>query len=233
MTRALTVDLAWGVAGAYALAADVDVVVIVDVLSFTTAVSVATACGAMVRPVDIDEPVTDLAPGDLLAGPRDGPGPTLSPVSLRELRPGQRLLLPSLNGAAISRALGDAVGVAAAFRNAGAVVDWLQTRGGSVGIVAAGEREDDGWRPSYEDAVGAGAIAARLSDRSARCSPQASAAAVAFRAAESSLAQHLRDCRSGNELVSAGFAADVDAAAELDADHVVPVLRDHVFVAES
>jgi 2-phosphosulfolactate phosphatase len=231
MSQPLTIDLAWGIAGAHALSTEVDVVVIVDVLSFTTAVSVATSRGAAVRPVDIDEAVTQMAPGDLLAGPRDGPGPTLSPVSLQELSPGQRLILPSPNGAAISSALGDVVTVAAALRNAGAVVDWLHAQGGSIGIVAAGERDDyDSWRPSYEDAIGAGAVAARLSGR---CSPQASAAAIAFRAAQSSLTEQLRGCRAGTELIAAGFAADVDAAAELDADNVVPVLRDRLFVAES
>ena len=231
MTTPLVVELVWGADGARSLAPDVDTLVVVDVLSFTTAVSVATSCGATVRPVAPDHAVTDVRAGDVLAGPRDGPGPTLSPASLRELRAGQRLILPSPNGAAIAAALGDAVAVSAALRNANAVVEWLQQRGGRVGIVAAGERDDDGsWRPSYEDAVGAGAIAARLVGR---CSPQASAAAFAYRDAAADLAQRLHACRSGVELVEAGFAADVAMAAELDADDVVPVWRDAVFRAET
>ena len=43
----------------------------------------------------------------------------------------------------------------------------------------------------------------------------------------------LLDSRSGVELVERGFTGDVEmAAAELDADNVVPVLRDGVFVAD-
>ena len=226
----MSVELAWGVAGLHALASDCDVLVLVDILSFTTAVSVAVSCGASVRPIGSDERLPDIAPGDVLAGPREGPGPTLSPVSLRELRPGQRLVLASPNGAAIAGSIDGVPAVAAALRNAGAVVDWLREHGGRVGIVAAGEHDIDAWRPSYEDALGAGAIVARLE---ARCSPQAQAAAVAFRAAEARLAACLRDSRSGAELVQSGFADDVTMAAELDADTVVPVWRDQVFAAES
>src|SRR5436190_4968418 len=218
-------------AGVHSLSPDCDVLVVVDILSFTTAVSVAVSCGAAVRPVGAGERLHDLAAGDVVAGPRDGPAPTQSPMSLRELRPGQRLVLSSPNGAAIAAALGGVTAVTAALRNAGSVVEWLRTRGGRVGIVAAGEHDDDAfWRPSYEDALGAGAIAARLG---APCSPQAEAAAVAFRAAEPRLVDCLRDCRSGAELVQSGFGDDVTMAAELDADSVVPVWRDRVFAAES
>jgi 2-phosphosulfolactate phosphatase len=232
MTAARTVDLAWGVAGVRALAPDCDVLVVVDVLSFTTAVSVAVACGASVRPLAPGERLPGVAPGDVLAGPRDGPGPTLSPMSLRDLRPGQRLLLPSPNGGAVAAALGEVIAVSAALRNTRAVVEWLRDFGGNrIGIVAAGEQGEDGrWRPAYEDALGAGAVAARLG---ARCSPQAEAAAVAFRSAESALAGELRACRSGDELVRAGFDADVAMAAELDVDAVVPQWRDRVFAAAS
>jgi 2-phosphosulfolactate phosphatase len=228
--RPLTVELAWGAAGARALSVECDVVVLVDVLSFTTAVSVALSCGASVRPVDPDAQLPTLSPGDVLAGPRDGPGPTLSPATLPELRPGQRLLLPSRNGAAIGSSFGKTAAVAASLRNAGAVAEWLSAHGGRIGVVAAGERDDEGgWRPSYEDAVGAGAVVAHLDG--ARQSPQVAAAVSAYDAARSALAERLRACRSGVELAQQGFEHDVDIAAELDADRVVPVWRDGSFVA--
>ena len=41
--QALSVELAWGVAGVHTLRQDCDVLVLVDILSFTTAVSVAVS----------------------------------------------------------------------------------------------------------------------------------------------------------------------------------------------
>jgi 2-phosphosulfolactate phosphatase len=225
----VTLELAWGTAGARTLALECDVIVVVDVLSFTTAVTVATSYGAGVRPVTWDEQLPALAPGDVLAGPRDGPGPTLSPSSLRQLQPGQRLLLPSPNGAEIAVSLNGMPTVAASLRNAGAVAEWLREHGGHIGIVAAGERDAvGGWRPSYEDVLGAGAIAARFDGGS---SPQVAATAAAFRETERELADRLLRCRSGCELAERGFAADVEDAAQLDADRVVPTLRDGTFLA--
>jgi 2-phosphosulfolactate phosphatase len=202
---------------------------VIDVLSFTTCVSVATALGAVVRPADPDAALPALAPGDLLAGPRDGPPPTLSPASLRGLGQGQRLILPSPNGAAIATALDGTTTVAAALRNASAVAEWLGECGGRIGVVAAGEHDPDGrWRPSYEDAVGAGALVVRLAGRR---TPQTEAAALAFRDATPHLVQRLLGSRSGTELADAGFGDDVAIAAELDADPSVPLLRDGAFTA--
>ena len=180
-----SVELAWGIDGARSLAADCDVVVVVDVLSFTTCVSVATSCGAEVRPASYDEAVR-VAPGELLAGPREGGGVSLSPGSLLSLQPGQRLILPSPNGAAISARLNGTPAVAAALRNARAAARWLGEHGGRIGVVAAGEYDvDGGWRPSYEDLVGAGAVMARIDGT---LTPQAEAAVVAFRSAGDGLA---------------------------------------------
>src|SRR2546423_1373102 len=58
----MRIDLAWGAAGARSLAAACDVVVVVDVLSFTTCISVATAHGATVLPADPDQPLPALSP---------------------------------------------------------------------------------------------------------------------------------------------------------------------------
>jgi 2-phosphosulfolactate phosphatase len=222
-----SVELAWGIDGARSLAADCDVVVVVDVLSFTTCVSVATSCGAEVRPSAYDEAVR-ISPGELLAGPRDGGGVSLSPISLLSLQPGQRLILPSPNGAAIAARLNGAPAIAAAVRNAGAAAEWLSEHGGRIGVVAAGEYDVGGWRPSYEDLVGAGAVIARINSTR---TPQAEAAVVAFRTAGENMSAHLLDSRSGRELVDIGFSDDVVMSAALDADDVVPLLRDGVFVA--
>ena len=104
------------------------------------------------------------------------------------------------------------------------MLDWLLARGGTVAVVAAGERwPDDSLRPCAEDLWGAGAVLALLDD--ADLSPEARLAADAFRSVEATLTKALLDCASGHELAAAGFGEDVDVAAELDVSDVVPVLR--------
>jgi 2-phosphosulfolactate phosphatase len=108
------------------------------------------------------------------------------------------------------------------------VAAWLRAQPGPVAVVAAGERwPDDTLRPAVEDLWGAGAVLALLDE--GELSPEARLAADAFRAVEPSLPTALRGCASGRELAAAGFAEDVDVAAELDVSSVVPVLSDGAF----
>lgn len=235
----MRVELEWGPVGAAVLARRCEAVVVVDVLSFSTCVSVAVGRGARVWPhrwADASAAERALSLGAVAAVPRGEPGLSLSPVTLLGLEPGARLLLPSPNGAAVTlAALGAgtaaapgpaaAPGAAAApgpavyagcLRNAAAVAVAL-AGAGSVGLVPAGERWPDGsLRPAYEDLVGAGAVAARLGGS---LSPEAEAAVLAY--------EHLRplaQCPSGAELVGKGFAADVELAEQQDSDAVAPRL---------
>ncbi len=81
-----------------------------------------------------------------------------------------------------------------------------------------------------EDLWGAGAVLAALVDLGVEdLSPEARTAVDAYRSVRQELVQSLRSCASGRELVSAGFAEDVDVAAELDVSDVVPVLVDGLF----
>src|SRR5438552_8342982 len=96
----------WGPAGAAVLAPACDVVVVVDVLSFTTAVDVAVGRGALVYPFRWqDRTVPEFAAqvGAVVAVPRRAVSTeqpySLSPRSLRALQPGDRLVLSSPNGA--------------------------------------------------------------------------------------------------------------------------------------
>jgi 2-phosphosulfolactate phosphatase len=227
------VELAWGPGGARALATECPALVVVDVLSFTTCVSIATARGASVRPVGADDDVA-LADGEVLAGEhgRDESALSLSPLSMLDVEAGSRVVLPSPNGAAIAAALTGFTGlvVAACLRNVAAVGGCIRAAGPDrVGIIAAGERWADGsLRPSYEDLVGAGAIAHVLGGAP---SPQASAAAASYLMALDDMTARLMACRSGVELVERGFTRDVELAAELDADNVAPVLCNGVFAA--
>jgi len=223
------VELEWGPVGAKVLAERCDVLVVVDVLSFTTSLTLAVARGATVWPHPWTDGAEELARqiGAVLArGRSTGAGPTLSPASLLDLEVGTRLVLPSPNGSAISHAAihSNVPIVAGCLRNASAVAALLKGDYDRVGLVPAGERWSDGsLRPCYEDWVGAGAVAAGLRGLA---SPEAEAAALAYAAL-----RPLEECRSGRELVQRGFAADVRLASSVDVDSVVPVLRDGRYVA--
>jgi 2-phosphosulfolactate phosphatase len=230
----------WGPTGAAAVADGADVAVVVDVLSFTTTLCIAVERGMTVLPYRWkDERATSyavereatLAVGRLEARSFAGSGAvSLSPASMARATGVDRVVLPSPNGSSIAFGLADAgcVVVGACLRNRNAVARWLRANGGTVAVVAAGERwADDSLRPAAEDLWGAGAVLALLDD--ADLSPEARLAADAFRAVEPSLADSLRASASGRELTEAGFADDVDVAAELDVSHVVPVLADGQF----
>jgi 2-phosphosulfolactate phosphatase len=222
------VRLEWGREGAALMAAECSVVVVVDVLSFSTAVDVVVGRGAAVLPLRSAERARTLPPDILRAGPRRGPGPSLSPASLVALPGGTRLALPSPNGATLCAAVAatGAVLLAGCLRNASAVGAAARAVGGPMGIVPAGERwPDDTMRVAAEDALGAGAIAAALpaADRS----PEAELAAAQFAAARArGLGDVLAATASGRELRADGFAADVELAAALDVSAAVPRLRD-------
>lgn len=232
------VRLEWGPNGLRTLAPVVDTVVIVDVLSFTTSVTVAVAAGADVLPYRwADDGEADFAEANQarVAGrPRRIDVPSLSPSSLTDLDPGSRWVLPSANGSALAFAAlehGAETVIAASLRNATAVADHLARSGGTIGVVPAGERWRGGTGPmrvALEDLLGAGAVIDALPPGWSR-SVEARAAAAAFRDARDELAFTLEHCASGRELIAGGFGADVALAADLDATTAVPVLTDGAF----
>jgi 2-phosphosulfolactate phosphatase len=234
----------WGLTGAQALVADArpgDVAVVVDVLSFTTTLSVAVDRGIAVYPypwASVEAPAYAAERDAVLAlGRRAGLAEgavSLSPASLDGVSGIDRVVLPSPNGSTISFALHDAgmTVVGACLRNAVAVGRWLAGRSGGVAVVAAGERWHDGsLRPAAEDLWGAGAVLQALG--LAGASPEARLAAAAYVAVRDDLGQSLSDCASGRELIAGGFGHDVQIAAAADASDVVPVLRDEAFVDEA
>lgn len=233
------VRLEWGREGAALLGELCAVVVVVDVLSFCTAVDVAVVRGGAVLPLPWrDGRAADAAraAGAVLAGRRGAPGWTLSPSSLLGLPAGTRLALPSPNGAALCAlaARSGATVLAGCLRNAAAVARTAQhlAAGGPVGLVPAGERWElpgEPMRPALEDVLGAGAIAAVLPGA---FSPEAELAAQQFAAARSrGLRGVLAASASGRELAADGFAADVVLAAAPDASEAAPRLRDGMLVA--
>ncbi len=221
-----------------------DVVVVVDVLSFSTAVVAATEHGALVYPARSTEEgaaIAALHGAELAVNRRDTPARgrfSLSPLTLTAAKPGTRIVLPSPNGATCSR-LGSMAPwlLVGALRNAAAVADAVErirrARDLAVTVVACGERwpdamEDEGMRVALEDLLGAGAILAGIDgDRS----PEARAAVAAFAGLRADLAAVLEESGSGCELREVGFGEDVRYSAEFDASPAVPVLCDGAFRA--
>lgn len=91
-SSALQIDFDWGMVGVRRLAPLCDALVLVDTLSFTTAVSVAMSRGAFVHPCRWrDDRCVELAEsvGAHLAGPRRTARFSLSPDTLKALEPGE------------------------------------------------------------------------------------------------------------------------------------------------
>ncbi len=231
----------WGPAGAAAVPGSI--VAVVDVLSFTTAVTVAVDNNIDVLPYRWrDETAVAFADEHdaVLAVGRSEPGISLSAVTIRQAQGVRRLVLPSPNGSTISQQLSDggSTVLAVSLRNRAAAAEWAAAKVAedpalTVVAIAAGERwKDDSLRPAVEDLWGAGGFLAALADRDlGPLSPEARAAAAAYREVEKELPQLLHDCVGGRELTKYGFAADVSIAAELDSSRVVPVLTDGAFKA--
>lgn len=233
----------WGPDGLDALAAGCDVIVVVDVLRFTTAVSAAIEAGVRVHPyVWNDDRAAAYAAERraILAGDADRLA-SLSPGDLASLPRGSAVVLPSPNGSSLAFeaiARGVPFVLAGCLRNAAATARraLLLAQGGPVGVIAAGERRPDGSvRPAVEDLLGAGAVLASIDPSGSiarpRCSPEASAARAAFLDARPLLSDALHRCASGRELTRVGRGDDVDAAAALDATDLAAQLVDDAFVA--
>jgi 2-phosphosulfolactate phosphatase len=234
------VHVEWGPAGAELAAARGDIVVVVDVLSFSTTLAVAVArdftclvySGAEIERMGGPEAAgAALRARPLSKSRRVPPGQlSLSPQSLLTAEPGQRVLFTSLNGAAVaSAAAGAPALLVGGLRNAGAsaaVIAGLLTEGVAerVTVVACGEQWSsvepavEGIRPSLEDWSGAGLICARLARAGHTLSAEAAASAAGWNGPGA-----LASCVSARELLAAGFDADVALALEVDVSDTVPV----------
>jgi 2-phosphosulfolactate phosphatase len=240
--RPHSVRFEWGSYGGRTVSDGADLVLVIDVLSFTTTLSVAIDGGSKVFPVRWrDSSAAGFAQRQnavLAVGRADEAEGrvSLSPASLRRTAIPPRLVLPSPNGATTSCDLATAAEtvIGVSLRNAEAVVAWSADRlrpDSTVALVAAGERwPDDSLRPAVEDLWGAGAVIAGLVERGwAGLSAEATAALVAWTSVSGSLTDALLSCASGGELAAMGFRDDVLIAGELNASTSVPVLRGGAF----
>lgn len=228
----IIVDVAWGLNGLRALLPASEVVVIVDVLSFSTAVDIAVGRGAQILPYPYGEETAESyaeSQGAVLARPRQTGGGqlSLSPKSLQSVTAGARIVLPSPNGSMLSRETGSLPTLAGCLRNASAVARQALSCGRSIAVIAAGERwPDDSLRPAIEDLLGAGAIVDRLGGQP---SPDAAAVCAGYHALRGRLGEVIRSSQSGQELIHAGFAGDVEVAVGEDVSGSAPLLQDSAY----
>lgn len=206
----------WGDAGLTVLSEGCSVLVIVDVLSFSTRVDLMLAAGTSVRPVRWTDPPTGV--------PADGAEPMRSPngatLTVDAATTGAQVLTACLRNA-------DVVARAAADLAAGE----------PIGVLAAGERwgvrvgaeagADGPLRPCVEDLLGAGAVVAGLQSYGG-ISPEAVVAAQAFAVADVPAA--VRGSGSGRELAAHGEGGVLAHAIEVGVSECVPRLgTDGVF----
>lgn len=161
---AFEIRLEWGIAAIDHLASNVEAIVIVDVMSFSTCVSLAVENGARVYPYPWkDHSVTQYAQSvGAIAANSDrrfsGEGYSLSPRTLLSVRPDEKLVLPSPNGSATcfrAREWGVPV-LTGCLRNLTATAEACRPFKRLL-IVPCGERWPDGsLRPCMEDYVVAG-----------------------------------------------------------------------------
>lgn len=225
----------WGIEGVERLAPECNAAIIVDVLSFSTAVDIATSRGAAVFPYrwrDASAEEYAKSIGAVLAGSNRRGGYSLSPASLLTIPSGTRLVLPSPNGATLSLAAGNTVTFAGCLRNVQVVAESARSLGQRILVAPAGERwpEQQSLRPAFEDLVGAGAIIHYLPGVR---SPEAALAEAAFLHFQGRLLDCLLACSSGKELTEKGRTADVEIAAAFNVSRTAPRFSGSCFVGNT
>lgn len=201
----------WGAEGLARLAEGApDIVVVVDVLRFSTAVTDSVARGETVT-LDAAHAVS-----------RNG---VMVAAAASRLHPAPLVLLGCLrNASAVARA----------------VLTEQERRGErtSVAVIAADELPVNGSAPgagprfAVEDQLGAGAVIDALAELGLdHSSPEAALACEAFRSLRGATRHLLTASGSGRELIDRDARTEVLNAAELDATDAVPVLRGGIFEA--
>lgn len=221
----------WGEKGVLQLAPISDVIVIIDVLSFSTCIDIANSRGAIVFPYQWrDESVQAFAQSidAEIAEKRGSSRYSLSPTSLLPIDQGTRLVLPSPNGSSLSLATAVTPTLTACLRNCRAVALAAMNYGRRIAVIPAGEKWSDGsLRPSFEDFIGAGAVISHLKGN---LSPEARSAVAAYLGVHQSLEHLIKQCCSGQELIERGFEQDVDLASKINVSDCVPILVNGAYI---
>ncbi len=117
------IRLEWGIPGVERLSPISDVIIIVDILSFSTYVDIATQQGAMIFPYkwkdEKAKEYADSVQAELAGFNRSTTGGfSLSPVSMLNIKAPARLVLPSPNGSTLALSFGLTPTLCGCLRNA-------------------------------------------------------------------------------------------------------------------
>jgi 2-phosphosulfolactate phosphatase len=235
----------WGKRGAREAAERGDIIIIVDVLSFSSTVISALRYGAILYPcpphLDGKE-YAEKMDAEYILGRAEAAKigkPTLSPVSFQPEHANRKYVLSSLNGAFCTWMASNVpallIGSLLNATSAAAAANELrvQTKA-NITVIPCGEQwsdvkeYEDTLRPSIEDYLGAGAI---LSNLKGEKSPEAEVCMGAFQNAKQKIKELIWDSGSGRELRARGFVEDVIHCSRLDAYQTVPILNKDHFVA--
>ena len=212
--------------------------VIVDVLSFSTAVVTAVEKGAYIYPCSSHQEaakVTARVGGESAVRRMEVPAKgrfSLSPLTFEQAEPGTKVAVASPNGAACARyGRGAPFVFAGCLLNAAAVsktVSEILARSNlAATVIACGEQVrltagKSVIRWAVEDYLGAGAILSYLQFEKY---PDAAVCEGAFHSCREVLGEIISGCESGRELAEWGFGDDAEFAARLDVSDCVPVLK--------
>ena len=196
-------------------------------------VQVARLAGLEVAVVEGDEDnfkitaAADLARAARVLAPAAEEVRVGSGFDVHRFGPGDHVVLPSPNGATLSRLTGATPTFAACLRNAAAVAGAVAARGGRIAVIPAGERWPGGTlRPAIEDWLGAGAVIAGLDGP---LSAEATMARDAHRAHREELAALVAASVSGRELADLGHPDDVTLAVAAGVSDTVPMMTDGAY----
>jgi 2-phosphosulfolactate phosphatase len=225
------IKLEWGLPGIEQLALVSDVIIIVDVLSYSTCVDIAVSSEAIIYPYKYkDDSAVEYAKSigaELADRDRNSSGYTLSPLSLKNIPSGTKLVLPSPNGATLSISTGSITTICGGLRNAKAVAEYAMSIGKNISVIPAGEKWQEHYKSkgslrfAIEDLIGAGAI---ISFLKGSLSPESESALAVYESVKNDLKEEIKKCSSGKELIERGFEEDVNLACELNVSDCVPVL---------
>ncbi len=231
MPRPVNIYCEWGLDGIRKLSPVSDVIIIVDVLSFSTCVDIAAGNKAFILPYKFkDESAVNYASlnsAELASFSRSRQELSLSPSSLTKIKPGTRLVLPSPNGSELSLSTESTMTLCACLRNADAVAEYVLKTGGNISVIPAGEKWKDGsMRFALEDYLGAGAV---ISCLKGNFIGKAEDAMLSFRSFKKDISRTISMSISGVELIEKGFEDDIALACEINVSASVPLLSNNIY----